>query len=375
MKTLLFLIIFPLTILSMSINKSRAQTFYLKEVVLGNSYDPSNRTFSWKANKHCPYNWNMEVIRTDALGGELLLHAAPGTKPDCQRTYKISWTFDKDISQVSCGEKIFIDVTNIPIVKNDCGIFVWEGDMNPSSFTIRASSGVGESSLVYEIRTKDPKGANRDYVFLHYPGHVVQGEPYANPEGFPNWHLHNSRLVLNVCARKDFANEANGGSFTFRIGNRGISFDIVYLYSKNFSVTKPKVINNLQVPVISHNIQNAEGTYWMNIKVPGILQGYKGKQIQLVIRFVDDQGNFLPGNTSDFRYVDGAGKAATGSGLINVTTDNFDMGNLQIWMPYYALNLPYTGGKQTYNLRAFAELYVDGKMISQSQYVTMQVKW
>ncbi|HHB52867.1 MAG TPA: hypothetical protein ENK75_07545 [Saprospiraceae bacterium] len=352
---------------------SQAQTFYLKDIVLGNSYDPTNKTFVWKANKYCPYNWSMRVVKADYLGGILELYASPGTKPDCQSIYKISWNFNKDIRQVNCGEKVYIDVENIPISKKDCGIFLWEGDMNPSSITILASSGVGESSLVYKERSQDPKSSYRDYIFLHFPGQIVQGEPYPNPEGFPNWHLHNARLVLDICARKDFANEANGGSFTFRIGNRGISFDVVYLYSKKAVIINPKT--TLQIPVIEHNKQNSEGTYWMSIKVPGTIQGYNGKQIQLVIRFVDEQGNFLSGNSYDFRYVDGSGKAATGSGLINVTTGNFDLGNLQLWMPYYALNLPNTGGKKLYNIRAFAELYVDGKMLSQSQYTSFQVKW
>jgi hypothetical protein len=137
---------------------------------------------------------------------------------------------------VSCGEKVFIDATNIPISTQDCGIFVWEGDINPSSITVLTE---GESSLVHHIRSKDPQGAYRGYVFQHYPGQVVQGEPSAYQAATKTQHLHRARLELVVCSRQDMAEKANGGSFTFRIGNRGISFDVVYLYAKTRTISPP----------------------------------------------------------------------------------------------------------------------------------------
>ena len=286
-----------------------AQTFNLKEYVIGNSYDPGNRGFTWEASKYCPYNWSIKTKRIDYLGGEIELHASPGTKPECKSIYNISWTFSKDMRTVSCGEKVFVDIRNIPISKMDCGIFVWEGSNNPSSITIFTGSGVGESGLVYETRSKDPQGSYRDYVFQHYPGQVVQGEPQSVK--LENTHIYNGRLELVVCPRKDFAKIANGSSFAFRIGNRGISFDVVYLYSKDATIISGPTSSSLQNPIIQHNLQNAEGAYWMSIQVPGFLQGYAGKQIYLVIRFVDANGNLLPGNQTDARYVDANGYAAT----------------------------------------------------------------
>jgi hypothetical protein len=207
----------------------QAQTFYFKNYFLGNIYDPGNRSFSWKASNSCPFNWSIKINGYDTLGGEIELHASPGTKPNCKRVYKITWVFSKDIRTVSCGEKIFIDVTNIPISKGDCGIYVWEGDTNPSSITILTE---GESRLVEKIISKDPGKAYRSYVFQHHPGQTVQGEPSEYQAKAKEQHLHQARLELVVCSRPDMAKNANGGSFSFRIGNRGISFDVVYLYSK-----------------------------------------------------------------------------------------------------------------------------------------------
>ncbi|MFT5167061.1 MAG: hypothetical protein ACI8P3_002298 [Saprospiraceae bacterium] len=349
-----------------------AQTFYLKEYVLGNSYAPNNRSFTFEASKYCPYNWSIRTIRTDYLGGEIELHAAPGTKPDCKSIYRIIWAFSKDMRTVSCGEKVFIDITNRPISKADCGIFVWEGDNNPSSITLLASTGVGESSLVYETEIKDPGASYRDYVFNHYPARAVQGEPLT--ANYTSDYVHQARWELVVCSRADMAANANGGSFTFRLGNRGISFDVVYLYTKAASVMANPVAS-LQNPVIQHNLQNAEGTYWMSIQVPGSLQGYGGKQIYVVIRFVDAQGNLIPGGHPSLGYIDTNGYAAAGSGLVNVPSDNFDLGALQIWMPYYALNLPYSAGQQAHDLSTYAEVIVDGETVAKSQLVPLRVTW
>lgn len=364
--------IFFISFLFLGLSFIQAQTFYLKDYVLGNSHDPNNKTWTWKASKYCPYNYTIKANRVDYLGGEIELHASPGTLPDCKSIYLIKWTFSKDIRTVTCGEKIFVEFSNRPISKENCGIFVWEGDMNPSGIGIKTGSGVGESSLVYEERMKDPQSSYRDYVFQHYPGHYVHGEPVANQGEFV--HVHHARVPLEVCSRKDYAEIANGGSFTLRMGNRGISFDVVYLYSKNQTVITPQN-QTLQNPVIQHNIQNAEGVYWMQLSIPGQIQGFNGKQIQLVLRFVDANGNFLPGINYDQRYVDANGYAATGSTTINVNSDNFDLSSIQMWMPYYAFNLPNTGGNQTHNLYTFAEVYSEGKLIIQSQMVAFNVNW
>lgn len=352
--------------------QSNAQIFYLKDYVLGNSYDPNNKTWSWKASKYCPYNYSIKANRVDYFGGEIELHVSPGTQPDCKSIYLITWAFDKDIRTVSCGERIMVDFKNQPIVKENCGIFVWEGDMNPSSISIITGSGVGESSLVYEERKNDPQGSYRDYVFSHHPGHVVHGEPVANQGEFV--HVHHARVALDVCSRKDFAEIANGGSFTLRMGNRGISFDVVYLYSKKQIIIDPPK-QTLPNPTIQHNIQNTEGVYWMQITIPGYLQNFYGKQVQLVLRFTDANGNYLPGIKEDQRYIDASGYAATGSGMISVNSNNFYLGPYVMWMPYYALNLPNTGGATTHSLYTFAEVYSEGKLIMQSQMVPFTVSW
>jgi hypothetical protein len=349
-----------------------SQSFYLKDYILGNGYDPTNKSWTWKASKYCPYNYSIKANKVDYWGGEIELHASPGTKPACKSIYKINWTFSKDIRTITCGEKIFIDIKNVPISKSDCGIFVWEGDQNPSSISIKCGSGVGESALVYEIRKNDPMGSYRDYVFSHYPGHIVHGEKPSHVNEYT--HQNHARVVLDICSRKDYADIANGGSFTFRIGNRGISFDVVYLYDKN-SITVPPEPVSLSNPLFTHNIQNSEGVYWMKIQVPGNWQFQQAGEFQLIIRFIDPEGNFLPGINYDNRYIDSNGYAATGSAIIQVPAGNYDISSQEIWMPYYALNLPKTGIQQTYNINAYAEIFLNGKVVGQSQLVPLTVNW
>ena len=345
----------------------RAQTFYLKDIVMGNRYDPNNVSFSYKTPWY--YDWSIENSKVDSRGGYLELHVVVKSIPDCKKVYKVNWTFSKDVSTVNCGEKIFIDVINQPISGGNC--WDWVG-INPSSLSLRN----GASGMTWVETSKDPKVSYREYVFLHHPGHIIQGEPqFTNQQ---NYHLHQAlQLEMIVCSRPDMAKEANGGNFHFNFDGRGIYFDIEYVFSKDPPVSSPgtSTTTSLQNPVIQHNIQNAEGTYWMSIQVPGTLQGYAGKQIQMVIRFVDANGNFLTGNRNDLRYVDSAGFAATGSGLVSVPAEQFDLSTLQFWMPYYSLNLPSTGGIKAYDLTAFAELFVDGKLVAQSLRVPLRVTW
>ena len=356
-----------LPVLFLSTLTVQAQSFYLKEIVMGNRYDPTNVSFRYKTPWY--YDWSIENSKVDSRGGYLELHVVVKSKPDCKKVYKVNWTFSKDVSMVTCGEKIFIDVINQPISGGDCWDWV---DINPSSLSLNN----GASGMTWVETSKDPKVSYREYVFLHHPGHIIQGEPQFTNQ--PNYHLHQAlQLEMIVCSRPDMAKEANGGNFHFNFDGRGIFFDIEYVFSKDPPVSPPasSTTSSLQNPVIQHNIQNAEGTYWMSIQVPGILQGYRGKQIQVVIRFVDAAGNLLPGNRGDMRYIDAGGYAATGSALVHVTSDLFDLGTLQLWMPYHGLNLPNTGGQVAHDLTAYAELFVDGKVAAQSQRIPLRVNW
>lgn len=344
---------------------AQAQTFYLKDIVLGNKYAPNSTSFNYETPWY--YDWSIKNNRANSWGGDLELHVTLKSKPNCKKIYKVTWTFSKDIRMVSCGEKIFIDVVNQPISGGDCG---WDWvEHNPSSLALKT----GASGMTYAEAKKDPKSSYREYVFLHHPGHVVRGEAQYIDNKFSHLH-HAERLEIVVCSRPDMAAIANGGNFHFNFDGRGVFFDIDYLFSKESATPLPPLSASLQNPIIQHNIQSS-GSYWMGIQLPGVLQGYAGKQIQIAIRFVDANGNFLPGNLNDPRYIDASGYAATGSGLISVTSDQFDLGSMQLWMPYYALNLLNTGGQQVHNLNAFAEVFTDGKMVAQSKMVPLQVTW
>lgn len=357
----------PVIIVLLYSLSSSAQTFYLKDIVMGNRYAPQNVKFVYETPWY--YDYSIKTNRVDSRGGDIELHVVLKSIPDCKKIYHITWNFSKDVSMVSCGEKIYVDVVNTPIAASNCQ---WDWVFhNPSSLHLSN----GPSGMTYNEASKDIKASYNEYVFLHYPGQIIQGEPQFTDQ--PNHHLHHAeQLSIVVCSRQDMAKEANAGHFHFNLDSRGISFDIDYVFSREPAVVLPQPITEaLQNPVIQHNIQNAEGVYWMSIQVPGFLKGYNGKQIQLVIRFVDANDNFLSGNTADMRYVDASGNVATGTGLIHVNTDQFDLGSLQMWMPYYGLNLPYSGGVQAHELTAFAELFVDGQLKAQSLRIPLRVVW
>ena len=344
-----------------------AQELYLNDIRIGNRYNPTNNLLDFKGAYY--YNWSIKQNRVDSRGGDIELHVVKIDNPNCKKIYSIKWTFSKDISTVALGEKIFIDVYNQPISGANCS---WDWVFhNPSSINLHA--GNGESSFVSEERSKEPTPGHRDYVFVHSPGTTIQAEPqFTSQNGFA---LHYKRLELVVGSRIDFASNATGGSFYFDLNGRDVSLDIAYVFSRQKSPGNLTSQGNLSQPVIQHNVQNTEGVYWMGITVPGMLSGYEGRQLQIVVRFMDANGKLLTGNTSDFRYVDGNGYAATGSDRMIVPANNYDHSAIQLWMPYYALNLPYTGGQQSYSVNAYAEIFVDGQMVAQSQAVPFTVTW
>ncbi len=344
-----------------------AQTYYLKDIVLGNRYVPNSQDFCYET--QYDYAYCIKNNRVDSRGGDLELHVWLKTRPECKKVYQVRWSFNKDIRTVSCGEKILVDIVNQPVSGGDCG---WDWVFhNPSSFSLLN----GASGMTYAEAKKDPGYSYREYVFLHYPGHKVNGEPQFIDHKFTHLH-HAEQLEIVVCSRKEMAIHAHGGNFHFNFDGRGLFFDIDYMFTTEPVETSPPKQNAaLQPPVIQHNVQNNQGTYWMGIQVPGMLRGYAGKSIQIVIRFVDENGQFLLSNKSDVRYVDASGYVATGTEVIQVTADEFDLSSLQMWMPYASLSLAYTGGKQPYNLNVFAELFSDGKLMMQSSMVPIRVNW
>ncbi len=202
---------------------AQAQTFELQEIVLGNQYDRDNPTFQYETPWY--YNWEVKVNRVDNWGGDIKLHVTVKSKPDCKRVYQIIWALGKDVSTLNCGEEVLVNVINRPISGGDCE---WDWvEINPSSLAFNH----GASGMTYPEVAKDPMAAYREYVFLHYPGHVIQGEPqFTDQEGYELHYANN--LVLTVCSRADMANSANGGNFHLHLDGRGVNFDIDYIYSK-----------------------------------------------------------------------------------------------------------------------------------------------
>ena len=113
----------------------------------------------------------------------------------------------------------------------------------------------------------------------------------------------------------------------------------------------------------------------MEIRVPGVVRNAVGKRLQLVMRFMDARGNLLPAHPSELTYRDARGYAASGSPVFAVNSAQFDLSGIQLWMPYYALNLPNTGGRQNHTVSCYAEVFLDNVSVGRSPVQSFNLRW
>ncbi len=149
-----------------------------------------------------------------------------------------------------------------------------------------------------------------------------------------------------------------------------VSVVVYFAINESPITTAPEV--HLELPVFEHNVVlNAD--YWMEIMVPGTITGAKGSKCQLVVRFLSN-GQFIPARLDEVSYKDGLGNVASGTEPFIVPSNNYQLGEHVIRIPYRSFNLPETGGQTTHTLHLFAELYLNDLSVkvtpSQMFYVT-----
>ncbi|MBK7409315.1 MAG: hypothetical protein IPL49_07295 [Saprospirales bacterium] len=131
---------------------------------------------------------------------------------------------------------------------------------------------------------------------------------------------------------------------------------------------------NMQAPIVQHNVRNDQGIYWMQLLLPGFIENAAGKSLQIVMRFSDANGQFLPTAPQESVYCDQGGYAASAAPLIRIPSNFYSFQNQVIWMPYYALNLALIENLN-YSVYVYAEVYVDGMSVGVSEKTGMNVVW
>ena len=133
-------------------------------------------------------------------------------------------------------------------------------------------------------------------------------------------------------------------------------------------------VASVDPPVIDHNNWR-NGFWWMDVVVPGWLQGYRGRRAIVVVRLAFQDGTDLYAHPQEGQYVDATRHVTTGQHF-TVSADYYDLSQLTITIPYYAFNLTDTGRNTTYYLMLWADVYIDDVQVAQSaQTVPFTVRW
>jgi hypothetical protein len=137
------------------------------------------------------------------------------------------------------------------------------------------------------------------------------------------------------------------------------------------SLGAPTILHNVQVPG-SGQFGFAPG---MQIGLSGVVNGAAGRNIQIVVKFNYLNGPPLFANPMEMVYRDVGGLVATGTQPMLIGTDSETLNNIQVTIPYYALNFPPTNGFNLLNLSLTAIAYIDYQQFAQSAAVPFQVRW
>ena len=321
-----------------------------------------------------------EIKRMDTQGGEMWFALTPKTHPACKQYFKVGWNFDQSVQTLSEGQRVNVQVYNIPSGDSGVGLkhCYLEGKQWAYDGGYLAINFLGGNSNHFHHQEQYAKywGPKSQYLMTLNPNKNVSAYPVS--PGYPiDVGTSAGTLLVMDGVYKVGETDAPFGSFCFEISKGGV-FKYIIMYTFD-GLTSPKASIyqyplSVQAPLVQHNIQNAQGEYWMQINLPGSVQKAIGKALQIVIRFCDAKGNLLPASPQEQTYRDAGGYVATSSPILNVSDDNFVFNDIVIWMPYYALNLPKTG-YQTYSVFAYAEIFVDGKSIGFSEKTPMNVTW
>ena len=149
-------------------------------------------------------------------------------------------------------------------------------------------------------------------------------------------------------------------------------YEVVYVYDV---VGAPQYTNvntlTLDIPKVEYGGLDANGRSGVWVRVPGELAPESGKQFRVQARFESSTGQVLQGNGIDQNFIDNKGNATAISPLYFVPPGPYDLEQIAIWVPYYALQS--RSGPKRRLVYMFTELWVDGKVVARSPKVPLQL--
>lgn len=143
-------------------------------------------------------------------------------------------------------------------------------------------------------------------------------------------------------------------------------------------ITNANIAVNMAQPMILHNVWGMSpvgNVLGMKINVPGTIFNAQNSQGQLIVRFYMPDGNPLVANPQEFNYRDFYGLCAAGTPVMPIMDNQADMGGIDLFIPYYALNLIPTNGNRIYDLAAIATFYINNFEKGRSQFTPFQVRY
>jgi hypothetical protein len=161
------------------------------------------------------------------------------------------------------------------------------------------------------------------------------------------------------------------------------STDPLIEQSPNQPIETPRYNENLSVsisqPMVYHNIwgYNAMGvgSWGMNIVVPGTIVNGQNSNGQLIVRFFMPNGNPLIANPLEYNYRDRYGLCAAGTPIMPILNNSSNIGQVTLFIPYYALNLIPSNGFNVYDLAVVATFYINDFEKAKSDLTLIQVRF
>jgi TolB-like protein len=127
-------------------------------------------------------------------------------------------------------------------------------------------------------------------------------------------------------------------------------------------------------PGVIHNVM-MNGVNGMSITIQGAITNAWNKSGQVVVRFFMPNGQALFANPQEFTFRDASGLVAVGTNRFPIPERRYPLGNITLFIPYYALNMQPTGGNMTYQLGMQGFVYIDGFERARSQITSFLLRW
>jgi hypothetical protein len=312
------------------------------------------------------------VGRLDSLGGDLLFYLTPQRDHDCRQAFRIGWNFAQPVSDLEEGKGVNVEVFSYPVVDSN-------RMMRECYRASRESAGQSDGVWIQFIGGDTEGLASQPDLAFYWekstPVLFKVDQPIGAASGGGNEKNSGTMTVQDL----DHDPSTAGiffGTMALEIGMEGVfEFRILYLYDGRESDVSPEGAHRLLLDklVVEHSVTGNSAAPVMNISLIGLLEQAVGRDVQIVIHFLDNYRRPLPGMEGDAAYCDSTGFAVASSPVRRVPSRQYYLNELMITVPYYALNLATTNASHTIYL--YAEIFLDKKSIGLSRLTQTTFFW